>query len=122
MKPINKFEEELYSCVFTPDWREERADKGAIFESHLFEASQFSVFESCNPTDIPQLKVVLARIYGQLYMWIDFIENDLCEGSQLERITNSYLSTILYTNQNNDIAWGCTIFRMIENNMLKRTI
>lgn len=56
------------------------------------------------------------RIYEATYVWGDVMINGLIECSQLDKVYNDNIATVLYSNIENVPACAPFLFMMIENN------
>lgn len=119
---MNKFEEALQHVPYSTDCYEYRCNNLEVV-AHFIES------EDCEWSQVweresPNLKVhsIVFFIYGQLYVWTDFIENGLIESSQLDRPVNDYISAVLYCNVENAHAFAPLLFTMIDEGKIKRIV
>lgn len=118
---MNKFEQALQNVPYSTDWYEYRNNHlnvvGQFLQSE--DCKWYQVWETDNFKDI-KFHCIVFFIYDLLYVWTDTVENGLIEASQLDRPVNDYTATVLYSNVENSAPFAPVLFKMIDNEEIKR--
>lgn len=116
MDPLNDFEKDLFSLPFTPDYWKARCNVLNLILYYINIChSNYKTYMS----DDGNHMAFICELFGEIYFWLENIENGLVESSQLERSTNRYISKVLYANVPNAPAGAMLVMDLIEKGFMK---
>lgn len=120
MKYANPFEEAVANRPYFSDWFKER---NYVVELILGEYYERCTYFTALQTEIEQKKfrVFFFELFGQLYMYIEHLENGLIESGGLEKIYDwdNGIAFILYSNVENAKPATPLIIYMIKQDMFQ---
>lgn len=119
---MNKFEEALENVEYSTEWYEYRCNNLEVV--HQFIESTDCEWVQVWETTRNNIKFhcIVFFIYGLLYVWTDTVVDGIIESSQLDRPVNDYMAAVLYCNVENAPPFAPILFKMIDNNEIKRII
>lgn len=122
MKYTNQFEESVANRPYSSDWFKERCYVvELIMDVYYDKCTYFKAFQTSIDESRIKCRILFFKLFSQLYMYIEHIENGLIESGGLEKIydLDNEIAFVLYSNVENTRPAVPLVMQMLKHKMLQ---
>ena len=120
MKYTNQFEESVANRPYSSDWFKERCYVVKLINEYYDRFTYFQAFQTNVNESKIKFRVLFSELFGQLYLYVEHLEDGLIESGALEKIydIDHDIAFVLYSNVENVKPAAPLVMQMLKLKML----